>query len=265
MIKLRWLLVPAAAGLLGLIMACGGDKDSGSSNDSGRSSGGGNSVSTELNLSNVASTLMELRSFRFDVALKLDFGQSAAMAGDDEDEFAGLATAFMALFSDIKIEGSYVAPDSFDIKMELAGEEVHMIQIGDRAWINDGSGWSETDADSSALSFLGDPSELASDMLPQEVLRNAKTKSEKVNGVETTRYSFDKKALETIASDLGEGAGLDEIDEAKLDVRMTDDNIPVKIAMDFKGKAADGSDMAIALEFNVKDLNSDKIKIEAPI
>jgi hypothetical protein len=266
MIKSRWLLAPLAAGLLGLIVACGGDKDSRSSNKSGSSSGSGGGVSTELDLSNAASTLLELRSFRFDVSLKMDI-DTKGLAADDDDEFgAGLAAAFLALFSNIKMEGAYVAPDSFDLKMEFAGEEAHMIQVGNKAWINEGSGWKATNAGSGDLSILGNPSELAFDMLPQEILRNAKTKSEKVNGVETTRYSFDKASLEAIASDLGVvGAGLDQIDEAKLDVWMTKDDIPVKIAMNFKGKAEDGTKMALAMELNITDLNSDKIKIEAPI
>jgi len=268
MIQFRWLLAPVAAGLLGLIVACGGDKDSGPNSVKGDgSSGRGGSVSTELDLSNAANRLMELRSFRFEVALKMDFDTSALKPGDSDDEFgAAFANAFLALFKDIKMEGAYVAADSFEMKMALAGEDVHMIQIGDRAWINEGSGWKATDADSSDLSFLGDPSELALDLLPNEVLNNAKTKSEKVNGVETTRYSFDKKAIEAMASDLGEEtAGLEKIDSAKLDVWMTEDNIPVKIAMEIKGQAEDGSKMGINLEFNVTDLNSDKIKIEAPI
>jgi hypothetical protein len=259
MSTLRWLLVPIAAALLGLSAACGGDDDGGSAGDGG-------SVSTELDLSSVATDLLELRSFRFDMSLKMDF-DLGAMASEEEDEFsAGLAAAFLLLLSNIQMEGTYVAPDSFDMKMQVAGEEVHIIQIGNRAWINEGSGWEETDADTGALSFLGDPSEMGLDFLPQEVLRNAKTKSEKVNGIETTRYSFDKKALEALAAELGEDtAGLEEIDTARLDVWMTKDNIPVKIAMDVKGTAEDGSKMAITMEFNVTDLNSDRIKIEAPI
>jgi hypothetical protein len=264
MTKLRWLLAPVAVGLIALVMSCSGDKDSDSPGSGAR--GSGSNVSNELDLTNAASSLLELRSFRFDVSVKLDFDMSALGAGDSDDEFGGLATAFLALLSDIKLEGAYQAPDSFEVQMRLAGEDIHAIQIGDRAWIDDGSGWEETDADSSDLSFLGDPTELAFDLLPQEVLRNAKTKSETVNGVKATRYSFDKKALEAIAEDLGEGtAGLEEVDEATLDVWLTDQNIPVKVVMNFKGKAEDGTDMAIAVELNVTDLNSDKVKIEAPI
>jgi hypothetical protein len=259
----RWLLAPLAAGLL--IVGCGGDKDSGPNSVKGDgSSGRGSSVSTELNLSNAANDLMELRSFRFDVTMKMDFDLGAVT--DDEDELsAGLAQMFMAMFSDIHMQGAYVAPDAFDMQMKLAGEDVHVIQIGDELWVNEGGGWKKGDALGGALDFLGDPSDLAFDMLP-EVLKNAKTSSEKVNGVETTRYSFDKNALEALAEDFGEDAAeFSEIDQAKLDVWMTQDNIPVKITMDMRGEMEDGSKMAVNLVLNVTDLNSDKVKIEAPI
>ena len=265
--KLRWLLAPVAMGFLALAIACGGKDDGATSNnDSGSNSGGGRSVSRELDLSNAATDLMELRSFRFEVALKMDFDMSGMSPGDDEDEFgAAFANAFLALFSNIKMEGAYLAPDSFDISMELAGEKVHMIQIGDEAWINEGSGWKATDPGED-LSFFGNPSDLAFDLLPQEVLKNAKIKSEKVNGIDTTRYSFDKASLEAVARDMGEEtAGLEEIDEAKLDVWVTEGNVPVKIVLNMKGKAEDGSDLSIDLDFAIKDLNSDKIKITRPI
>ncbi|HWC31123.1 MAG TPA: hypothetical protein VG845_13670 [Dehalococcoidia bacterium] len=261
MTKLRWFLTPLAAVLIGLsVIACGGDKDS----DSAGSSGSGSSVSSELDLSNAANELMELRSFRFDMALKLDF-DLGSMSEEDDEFGAEFAAAFLALLSDVRMEGAYVAPDTFDIKMKLAGEEVHMIQIGDRAWINEGSGWTETDPET-GLGFLGDPSELAFEMLPQEILRNAKTSKDKVNGQDTTHYSFDKQALEAIVSDLGEDmAELAKLESAKLDAWVTEDNIPVKVALDVKGQDEDGAKMAISMDFNVTDLNSDKIKIEAPI
>ena len=260
MTKLRWLLTPVLVAIIGLAAACGGDDEDGGSTSN---AGGGGAVTTELDLSQAATQLMDLRSFRFDVSLKMDFDLPAS---DEEDELsAGLANAFLALLSDIEMHGAYVAPDSFDMTMRIAGEEVRMVQIGNRAWINEGSGWQESD-DIGSFGALGDPADLAFDVLPQEVLRNAKTKSEKVNGVEATRYSFDKAALQALAAEVGEDtAGLEEIDSAQLDVWLTKDNIPVKMSMDVRGTAEDGSDIAVNLQFDVSDLNSNQIKIEAPI
>lgn len=266
--KLRWILAPFAAGLLALVVACGGDDgNGGNTNDGGSASGGGSSVSQELNLSEAALQLQELRSFRFKIAFKLDFDLGdLADSTDPEDEFgAAFAEAFLALFSDISMEGAYVAPDSFDMTMGIAGEEAHLIQIGDEAWVDDGSGWVATDPSEGDLTPFGDPTDFAIDFLPNEVLSNAKTSSEKVGGVETTHYHFDKASLEAVAQEMGEDtADFAEIDEMTLDVWMAEGNIPVKFNVDVTGKDADGGNLGLQMEFELTDINAD-INIERPI
>jgi hypothetical protein len=270
---LRWAVAPLLALLFALVIACGGDNNGGSSNGSGATNGGttsggsttggsGGSVSTELDLTNAATKLLEMRSFRFDMSMKMDFDLGDL---DEDDEFsAAFAELFLLLLSDIKMSGVYVAPDSYDITMTIAGQRVRYVQIGNQAWVNEGSGWTETTVDS-GLDFFGNPSDFAFDMLPNEVLRNAKTSKEKVNGIDTVRYSFDKPALEQIARDLGEDAfALEEVEKAALDVWVADGNIPVKVTMDMKGTSPEGGAMSLNLQFSVSDLNSSSLKVEKP-
>ena len=102
-------------------------------------------------------------------------------------------------------------------------------------------------------------------MLPDEVLKNATIKSEKVNGQDTTRYSFDKASLMSLAEDLGEDmVDIQEVESMNLDVWMTKDNLPVKLVMNVKGEA-EGAKMDIQVEFNIKDINDSGIKIQKPI
>jgi hypothetical protein len=266
--KLPWILAPFAAGLLALVVACGGDDGGQSNSDNSTTGGSGSSVSQELNLAEAATQLMELRSFRFNVSLKLDLGLGdlTDTAGGEDDEFgAALADAFLALFSDISAQGAYVAPDSFDVKIMLAGEEAHMIQIGDEAWVNDGSGWVATDPSEDELTPFGSPTDLAFDFLPDEVLQNAEISSEKVNGVNTTKYHFDKASLEAVAADLGESTGdMGEVDEITLDAWLAEGNIPVKIALKASGTNADGGSMSVDVAFEISDINAD-ISIDRPI
>jgi hypothetical protein len=266
--KLRWILAPLAVGLLALIVACGGDKGSQDSNSSSYSSGSGSSVSQELNLADAATQLMELRSFKFNLKFNLDLGDMSGLTGstDSGDEFgAGLAQAFLALFSDVSVEGAYVAPDSFDVKMSLAGEDVHMIQIGDEAWVDDGSGWVATEPGDTELTPFGNPSDLTTDLIPNEVLQNAEISSEKVNGLDTTHYHFDKDSLQAVAQDLGqETSDFGDVDSMTLDVWLAEGNIPVKLTVDVAGKGTDGGDMALKASFDITDINSD-IKIDRPI
>jgi hypothetical protein len=253
--KLRLLLALCGALAIGLAVACGGDQDPGTPG----------AVAAPLDLASTADNLASLRSFRFDVAIKLDITAPKSSGSSDDafgDAFAG---ALLGLLGDIKAEGALVAPNSVEMKMSMAGQEFAFVQIDNDAWVKYGSTWEKTVASASGFDFSS-PSDLITDFLPQEALAGAKTSQETVNGVKTTRYSFDKKALEKLAQDMGETtAGLDELTSAKLDVWLTADNIPVKIVMDFAGKDESGQQMAMKMEMNVKDINSDSIKIKPPI
>lgn len=269
--KLRWALAPIAVGVLTLVAACGGDDNDNSNNQgdtNGSAGGGGASASQELNLAQAATRLAELRSFRFNLTFNLDIDLEGLQGLEDseDDEFgAAFAAAFLALFSDISMEGAYVAPDSFDMQMSIAGEEVRYIQIGNEAWVNEGSGWAPTTPDGGDLSFLGDPTTFATDILPDAVLQNAEISEDSVGGIPATRYHFDKESLEAVAESLGEDtAEFAEIDEMELDVWIIEGNIPVKFAINAAGTDTDGVMMAFQASFEITDINGD-IDIERPM
>lgn len=255
----RWIVAPFAAALVVLAVACGGDdKDNDSANAS--TGGGGTTTSRELNLATAAKALEELKSFRFDVSVKLDV-DAPSTGNEDEDAFGA---AFLALLGNIKVTGAYAAPDSFQAETTLLGQKVQMVQIGNQAWMNDGSGWEVTDADDSMFAMT--PKDIF-EMVPEEVLKGATIKSEKVNGQDTTRYSFDKAQLISLAEQFGEEmdmADLQDVDSMNLDVWLTKDNLPVKMLVAAKGES-EGAKMDIQLEFNITDLNDAGIKIQKPI
>ena len=269
--NLRWILAPLVAGLLALTAACGGDDDNGNqaNNDGGSASGSGSAVSQELNLAQAATQLMELRSFRFNLTFNLDIdieGLEDLGTGDDDDEFgAAFAAAFLALFSNIEMSGAFVAPDSYDMQVSFAGEEAHYIQIGQEAWVDDGSGWMVTTPDGGDLSFFGDPTSFGTDLLPDAVLQNAEISNENVNGMDAVRYHFDKDSLEAVADSFGEDtADFAEISEMSLDVWLIEGNIPVKFEIKASGADADGLEMALEAKFEITDINAD-FSIERPI
>ena len=163
------------------------------------------------------------------------------------------------------MEGAYVAPDSFDMQMSIAGEEVRYVQIGNEAWVNDGSGWIETEPDGGDLSFLGNPTTFATDILPDVVLQNAEISDDKVGGMAATRYHFDKASLEAVAAEMGEDtADFAEIDEMELDIWMIEGNVPVKFVVKVSGTDADGLNMGLEASFEITDINDD-ISVERPI
>jgi hypothetical protein len=200
--------------------------------------------------------------------MKLDLGSldMDSLGSDSSEDALGeaFAAAMLGILGDIRAEGAFVAPDQMDVRMTFAGQQMGYVQIGNRAWTNEGTGWESTTA-TQGLGFGESPADLFAEFLPQEVLRGAKTSSENVNGVRATRYSFDKKSLEQIADELGESADLEDVTEANLDIWLTDGEIPVKVTMKMAGKDESGQGLSMNLEVNVRDINRNSIQIKAPI
>ncbi len=287
MTTLRWIPVSLLAAVLVLAVACGGDDDDKGGDATGASTSPTASASTgastgssasatatsepqstggTLDVGSVAASLEDVDSFRFNVNLKMNFDAPSGATGDD----AAAAALFLALLGNIEMQGSYVAPDRMAMSATIFGTDMQTIQIGNESWTNDGTGWiagTDPSAAGSSIPFdMGSPADLF-DMIPQEQLAGAKTSSEKVNGVDTTRYHYDKDSLAELAATTGDGSGigdLSEVDTLDLDIWITDDGLPVKMLMNVEGQS-EGSQVSITLEFNVTDLNDPSITIEAPI
>jgi hypothetical protein len=264
----RALITPAVAALAAIAIACGGgdgEKETASNAPSSGGSAAGTAQFVDLRAS--TSKLEDLKSFRYDFAMKLDFGALPSGGSKPEDALGeAFAAAFLGALSDIKAEGSFVAPNQTEGKVRFGGEEIAYVQIGDKAWVKMGSSWEPTSASSDfASGITSSPTDLFQDLLPMEVLRGAKTSQESVNGVKATKYSFDKQALESLVKQFGEDtADFEDVDTAKFDIWLNEGSIPVKILMEIAGKSDAGQKMSVRLELNVRDINSDSIKIRPP-
>jgi hypothetical protein len=263
MTMLRRFLAPATALVLSSVLtACGGDSGSNSSNTNDVTGSGASAAGTlrEINLAQSVQTIQQLKSFKFDLSLKMDLGGTTTATGDPlGDAFIG---AFLGLLTDVKASGAFVGPDSIQATVKLAGQEVSVIQIADKAWVKDGGAWRATAADSFLMGMS--PEDLFTEFMPDEVLKGAKVTQEKVNGVDATRYSYDKATLEKLALDMGEAAELEDLQRANLDVWLNKDNVPVKVVMDFAGKNEKGNTMGLKLELNVTNINDTSVQIKPP-
>jgi hypothetical protein len=271
------------ASAIGFVVACGGGSDdapvgvatgggvpaSGSvANPPQSVTGAGLPSGNSLNVANVAATLEEVESFRFNFKLKLDV--DLGNAGSDDD--AALAAMFLALLGNIEAEGAFVAPDRSALTMNVFGMDIETITIGEESWTNDGSGWTLDSSDDGFDTTFSMPFDFSSpgmpfDFLPDEDLAGAKITDEKVNGFQTKRYSFDKDSLQSLAASMGDQAGIGDVsdlDKMTLDIWVTEDGVPVKMVISGSGES-EGTGIAIDLEFNIKDLNDDSITIERPI
>jgi hypothetical protein len=247
----RLLLFPLALVALALAVGCGGDKK--------------DAASDSLDLSKTTSRLEELKSFRFDMTMKLDLGSTSPSGASSSDELGGaLASLLLGSFGDIRLEGAFVSPDRAEVAMRFGGQEIGFVQIGRQGWVKFLGDWQAADS-SDNLSFGAAPTDLFQGLLPPEVIKGARTTKETVNDQKTVRYAFDKKSLEKVAREMGEGTvDFKELSKADLSVWLTQEQVPVKISMNLAGKNDDGKDVAMKLEMNVKEINKN-IQIKAPI
>jgi hypothetical protein len=230
------------------LAGCGGTKGSGAV---GSPPGG---LLENVNLSQSVQNLQSLNSFRFDLSMKVDVSGAGP-----SDPFAA---AILGALGDIKASGAVVAPDQAEVNATLLGQQFAFIQVGDKAWLKTGAAWKAVQGPD--LDFGLDFNDLLTQVLPDSVLKVAKTSREKVNGVDAVHYSFDKKALSELATELGQTADLSEVDTVNLDVWLGPGNVPVKVAMSVSGADEDGQKVSMAIEMNVTDINDPSIKVRPP-
>jgi hypothetical protein len=96
-----------------------------------------------------------------------------------------------------------------------------------------------------------------------DALPATQSRNEKVNGVDAVRYDYDRKSLEKLPGLFGEDSqNLPEQLNLALWVAEKE-KFPVKLALTGSGQGS-GGPMSLNLEFNVTDLNSAGVKIDAP-
>jgi hypothetical protein len=247
-------LIALAAGLLIAIAltGCGGDDKSSAAAAAG--AGG-----QRINLSESAAKLSSLQSFRFSGSASLNY--SGAQPSTAQGAFGGvLMQMLLDGLKDMKVEGAVVAPDQAQLSLKIAGQDFGIVQIKDQAWVKFMGGWTNIKPEDLGLNGGLNFSELAADQLPKEVVQAAKVSKEKVNGIDATRYSFDKAALQRLAQDAGAGQN---VDSADMSLWLTDDGVPVKFTLKIKGTDDNGGKIDLQAEFEVSDLNGN-ISIKAP-
>jgi hypothetical protein len=217
----------------------------------------------KVSLHESAARLQDLQSFRFNLKLKIDLGDIRITTGNDDAD--ALATAFLSAFGDIEAAGAYVAPDRAQVSATLGGQQFDYVKIGDESWQNFGNGWQEGDFASGLFQIEPGPTSVFADLLPQEALDVASTRREKVNGVDATRYSFDKDALSQVATEMGHKmSSFSDTDSVDVNIWLSDDGVPVKLTLDISGTNDSGQKVSLSAELNVTDINSGSVQIERP-
>lgn len=209
----------------------------------------------------------DFKSFRFTGELSLKAPQGGSSASD-------LTSVVGSLLEDVKFTGAYAAPDRTQLKLDGGQNSplgtIEFIQIGNTSYTKLGSAaWQQSQANGATSGIVDqvDPREICR-QFEQSLTGDVPSRKEQVNGVEATRYDYDRTALEKLGSGDGflgaiGGSGEDLPENTKMSVWVSDkDKFPVKMQIDASGTQA-GEDFAIKMSLNVTDLNGN-VTINAP-
>ena len=207
----------------------------------------------------------DLKTFRFDGRLSLETPRDGASSG------APSATVG-SLLENVKFRGAYVSPDRTQLQFEfsgagspLTGQVVEFVQIGTAWYYRLGnSGWQKQEGAGPNPAEALNPKELCKE-LEQGLSANVPTRKERVNGVDATRYEYDRNNLERMGGFIGALSGAQELPEnTKMNVWVSEkEKFPVKMTLTGSSEQA-GQRFAMDLEFNVTDLNASGIRVEVP-
>lgn len=208
----------------------------------------------------------DIKALRFVGKLAVQ-GNVASSSGGD----GGFGSLFGSLLSDITFSGAYQAPDRTQLKAEIGGQNsflggpIEFVQIGDTSYTRLGNTpWQQSTGDAGPADQF-DPRTFCNDTV-QNLPGDVQGRKEKVNGVDATRYEYDRKALEAAGNSLGDLAGSAGPlpDNTRLSVWVSEkEKFPVKMTLVGSGTQS-GQTSSINLEFNVTDINAPNVKIEAP-
>jgi hypothetical protein len=287
--RISALSVVAAAALL--LAACGGDdskaetksRDGASatvaaaaSTPSTSSAAGVAAVSSAANTSAAATSSSstarnalvlecaeDVKSFRFDGKLSMQGG-----AGGGADDPSSLVSS---LLENVTFSGAYVGPDRTQMKLELAGADsplagqaLEFVQIGPTSYMRLGNTpWQRQDSGGSSPVEDLNPQALC-EQLNGALPAAAQSRKEKVNGIDAVRYDYDRSSLARLPG------LLDALDSSELPENVNlslwvaeKERFPVKMSLAASGQHT-GERYSVGLEFNVSDLNSSNVTIEAP-
>lgn len=209
----------------------------------------------------------EIQSYRYFISLRL---QSPAFQEPTpegtEAPLSGFAEQLNQLFSDMQLEGAFVAPDRTQAVMRFGEEEMELRVIGDKSWLRVGSTWQEQSSPPGP-DTLPTPrllcQNLVQDLGPS--LSTAQAREEIVNGVATVRYRLDETNLEGLARILGKGSTEELPQQFSLEVWLAKEGgWPVRLQISASDQDEEGRPISLELFMEFRDINDPNIEIEPP-
>jgi len=218
-------------------------------------------------------SISEIQSYRYSINLKLDSpafdqtpAQGATSSGTPAPPLSAFAEALEALFSDLKLEGAYRAPDRTQVVMRFKGEELELREVGEQSWIRVGAAWQQQDAAQEETILT--PDVVCKDIVEEIAPSLAKVDPERetVNNVETEHFRLDRADVKRLPELLGAGPETDLPDLFQVDVWLArEGRFPVRLDIGAQDTDEQGNPIGLSLFMEFRDLNDPGIAIEPPV
>jgi hypothetical protein len=163
------------------------------------------------------------------------------------------------------VEATVVAPDRFAYTITTAGAEPFgVVVIGQDTWAQFDGNWRVSQPVS--VGYQAIP--ICEAILPELDLSQAQPESEDIDGTKTRHYSFARNASpEGVGKVFGVGSDMDLlIDTLDVDLWLSeDDDSLVRLEAQGKGLYSDNRPLMVRVVLDVRDIDDDDVKVEAPI
>ena len=214
-------------------------------------------------------SISEIQSYRYTINLKLDSPafQPGASTATPAAPLSAFADALEALFSDLKLEGAFLAPDKTQAVLRFKDEELELREVGARSWIRVGSNWEEQDPAADEDTILT-PDVVCRDIVHEIApsLANSESERETINGIETDHYRLDKADIKRLPELLGAGPETELPDRFQVDVWLArEGRFPVRLDIGAEDTDEQGNPIGLSLYMEFRDLNDPGISIEPPV
>lgn len=248
---MRISLLPTVLTLLAaLLSACGGD--------------GG----AEGQVTASCDSIRDIQSYRYTINLKLETPafENGGPSATPASPLSAFADALQALFSDLKLDGAFTAPDRTQAVLRFEDEEVELREVGGRSWIRVEDTWREQGPEEEAITLT--PEVVCRDIVDEIApsLAGAESEREEVNGVEADRYQLTETDLTRLPDLLGPRAGTDLPDQFRVEVWLArEGRFPVRLNVGAEDEDDQGNPIRLSLFMEFRDLNDPGITVEPPV
>jgi len=214
-------------------------------------------------------SISEIQSYRYTINLKLDSPafQPSASTATPAAPLSAFADALEALFSDLKLEGAFLAPDKTQAVLRFKDEELELREVGARSWIRVGNNWEEQDAAADEDTILT-PDVVCRDIVHEIApsLDNSESERETINSIATDHYRLDKADIKRLPELLGAGPETELPDRFQVDVWLArEGRFPVRLDIGAEDTDEQGNPIGLSLYMEFRDLNDPGISIEPPV